>query len=94
MVDNLTAKNMPRAARRTVDELRKTLNPIAIFVRERRKRLGYTQEELAERSGTSLGFIKALELGKNSVRVDKVNQLLALFGARLEPVNAPREGDQ
>ncbi len=84
------AKRLPR---RTVSEMRKTLNPIAIFVRDRRKLLGYTQEELAERSGTSLGFVKALELGKNSVRVDKVNEVLALFGARLEPINAPREGE-
>jgi y4mF family transcriptional regulator len=82
-----------RLLRRTVSEMRKTLNPIAIFVRDRRKLLGYTQEELAERSGTSLGFVKALELGKNSVRVDKVNEVLALFGARLEPINAPREGE-
>ena len=89
----MTQITKKRASRRTLEEIQNSLNPIAVFVRERRKKLKYTQEELAERTGTSLGFVKSLELGKNSVRVDKVNQVLALFGARLEPCNAPRDED-
>jgi y4mF family transcriptional regulator len=87
------AQKQTRAARRTTKELEKILDPIAIFVRDRRKKLGYTQEELAERTGTSVGFVKSLELGKRTVRLDKVNQILALFGARLEPCSAPRDED-
>ncbi|MEY3901341.1 MAG: hypothetical protein RL189_647 [Pseudomonadota bacterium] len=87
-------KQDPRARRRTATELRQSLNPIALFVRERRKKLGYSQEELSERCGVSLGFLKALELGKQSVRMDKVNQVLALFGARLEPHDAPRDDEK
>jgi y4mF family transcriptional regulator len=83
----------PRAKRRTTDELQPSLNPIALYVRERRKKLGYSQEEFSERCGVSLGFLKALELGKQSVRMDKVNQVLALFGARLEPHDVPRNGE-
>ena len=89
---NETQKKL-KAARRTLKELEKALDPIAIFVRDRRKKLGYTQEELAERTGTSIGFVKSLELGKRTVRVDKVNQVLALFGFRLEPCSAPRNED-
>ena len=76
-----------RAARRTIEEMKLTnaIDSTAIFIRERRKKLGYTQEELANRTGTSLNFIKSIELGKKSVRMDKVNQVLALFGAHLEP---------
>ena len=77
--------------RRTLAELEESLDPIGIFVRERRKLLGYTQEELAVRTGTSLNFVKSIELGKKTLRLDKVNQVLALFGARLEPVTSPRD---
>lgn len=60
--------------------------PLATFVRERRRALGYTQPELAERAGTGLRFIRELEQGKRSLRLDKVNQVLAFFGAELGPV--------
>jgi y4mF family transcriptional regulator len=89
---NMVTKE-PRSKRRTTQELRESLGPISIFVRERRKKLGYSQEELASRTGLSLGFLKSLELGKQTVRLDKVNQILAFFGARLEPCDAPREND-
>ena len=55
-------------------------------VKELRKRTGLTQEDLATRSGVGLRFVRELEQGKNTVRVDKVNQVLALFGYHLEPV--------
>lgn len=81
------AEKPKRAARRTIEEMKRTdaIDSTAIFIRERRKKLGYTQEELASRTGTSLNFIKSVELGKKTVRMDKVNQVLALFGAHLEP---------
>lgn len=65
--------------------------PIGAFVRQRRHALGYTQPELAERTGTGLRFIRELEAGKPSLRLDKVNQVLAFFGARLEPARLPEE---
>ena len=55
-------------------------------VKELRKRAGLTQEDLATRSGVGLRFVRELEQGKNTVRVDKVDQVLALFGYHLEPV--------
>ncbi len=56
------------------------------FVKKRRKMLGLTQEELAEKAGVGLRFIRDLEQGKVSLRMDKVNQVLALFGHKLFPV--------
>ncbi len=55
-------------------------------VKELRKQTGLTQEELATRSGVGLRFVRELEQGKQTVRVDKVDQVLVLFGYHLEPV--------
>ena len=56
------------------------------FLKERRKMLGLTQEELAEKAGVGLRFIRDLEQGKETLRMDKVNQVLTLFGHELVPV--------
>jgi y4mF family transcriptional regulator len=56
---------------------------IAAFIKEKRKQLKLTQPELAERTGVGLRFLRELEQGKQSVRLDKVNQVLALFGCEL-----------
>jgi y4mF family transcriptional regulator len=56
-------------------------NSLAEFVKEKRKQLKLTQPELAEKAGVGLRFLRELENGKESVRLDKVNQVLALFGA-------------
>lgn len=50
------------------------------FVKERRKFANLTQPELAEKAGVGLRFIRELEQGKPSLRLDKVNQVLQLFG--------------
>ena len=52
-----------------------------------------TQEQLAEKAGVGLRFIRDLEQGKESLRLDKVNQVLALFGYRVAPASI-RETDQ
>lgn len=44
-----------------------------------RKEYGLTQEDLAMKSGVSLSFVRNLEQGKLTLRMDKVNQLLDLF---------------
>jgi len=56
------------------------------FIKHRRKQLGMTQIDLAERAGVGLRFVRDLEQGKQTLRMDKVNQILALFGHVLAPV--------
>jgi transcriptional regulator with XRE-family HTH domain len=70
--------------RRTKEALKAELPPISLFVRNKREELGYTQEELAFRSGLSVRFLKEFERGKKTVRLDKVNELLNFLGASLE----------
>lgn len=55
------------------------------FVRSRRKSLGLTQKELAEKAGVGLRFLRELERGKETLKMDKVNQVLNLFGHELGP---------
>lgn len=55
-------------------------NHIANFVRFNRKKAGLTQEDLAAKAGVGLRFIRELEQGKQTLRMDKVNQVLNLFG--------------
>lgn len=59
---------------------------IAAFVKEKRKKLKLTQPELAERAGVGLRFVRELEQGKQTLQLDKVNQVLFLFGHQLGPV--------
>ncbi|HQW96612.1 MAG: helix-turn-helix transcriptional regulator [Bacteroidetes bacterium] len=60
------------------------------FVKEKRKQAGLSQPELAEKAGVGLRFIRDLEQGKPSLRLDKVNQVLKLFGHIMEPVPMDR----
>jgi len=60
-------------------------NNISSFVKYNRGRLKLTQEELAEKAGVGLRFIRDLEQGKETLRMDKVNQVLALFGHQVMP---------
>ncbi|MCX5795796.1 MAG: helix-turn-helix domain-containing protein [Elusimicrobia bacterium] len=66
-------------------------NPIATFVREKRREAKLTQAELASKAGVGLRFIRNVEQGKTSLRTDTVNKLLFLFGRCLGPVDLPRE---
>ena len=50
------------------------------FVKERRRSANLTQPELAEKAGVGLRFVRELEQGKETLRMDKVNQVLKLFG--------------
>lgn len=61
------------------------MNKIAKYVKEQRKLLGLTQEEFAMRSGLGLRFVRELEQGKQTVRLDKVNQALAMFSMEAVP---------
>ena len=55
-------------------------------IKELRKKAGLTQQEMARRTGVGLRFVRDVEQGKPTVRVDKVNQVLALFGYHVEAV--------
>ncbi len=61
------------------------MKTIGEFVKQKRKELGLTQEEFALRSGLGLRFVRELEQGKETVRMDKVNQALAMFGMKAVP---------
>lgn len=64
------------------------MNMIAEYVKTERKKAGLTQEEFAMRSGLGLRFVRDLEQGKKTVRMDKVNQALAVFGMEAVPGKA------
>lgn len=53
------------------------------YVKSMRKEHGLTQVELSEKSGVGLRFVRELENGKETLRLDKVNQVLNLFGAKV-----------
>jgi len=62
------------------------MDNLAIYVKAKRKEFGLTQEDLSLKSGVGLRFVRELEQGKATLRMDKVNQVLCLFGAELGPV--------
>jgi len=55
----------------------------SIFLKQLRKQSNLTQEDLAAKAGVGLRLVREIEQGKTSMRMDKVNQILALFGAEL-----------
>ena len=59
---------------------------ISEHIKQKRKENGLSQVELAERAGVGLRFVRDLEQGKQTLRMDKVNDVLALFGESLGPV--------
>ena len=61
------------------------MNRIGKYIKEERKKAGLTQEEFAMRSGLGLRFVRELEQGRETVRLDKVNQALAMFGKEAVP---------
>ena len=56
---------------------------IVELIKEKRKEYGLTQVDLSMKSGVGIRFIRELEAGKPTVRLDKVNQVLALFDAEV-----------
>ena len=71
-------------------KMEKELTPLAAFVKQRRKMLKINQVELSEKAGVGLRFVRDLEQGKASLRMDKVNDVLRLFGHELGPVEMDR----
>ncbi|MBS1580954.1 MAG: helix-turn-helix transcriptional regulator [Bacteroidetes bacterium] len=64
---------------------------VAIFVVQRRKALKLTQQQLADKAGVGLRFVRELEGGKPTLRMDKVNDVLRLFGCELGAVPMSRK---
>ncbi|MBR5238463.1 MAG: helix-turn-helix transcriptional regulator [Paludibacteraceae bacterium] len=63
---------------------------IAEFVKEMRKQYNLTQVDLSEKSGVGLRFIRELEQGKETLRLDKLNQVLNLFDYEVGPIKQRR----
>ena len=56
------------------------------YVKAMRRQYNLTQMDLSEKSGVGLRFVRELEQGKQTLRLDKVNQILNLFGAEVGAV--------
>ncbi|MES2588828.1 MAG: helix-turn-helix transcriptional regulator [Bacteroidota bacterium] len=69
------------------------MNKLSQFVKKRRKSVGLTQEELSFKAGVGLRFVRDLEQGKRSLQMNKVNQILFLFGHELGPIESERDED-
>ncbi len=70
------------------------MNIIGSYIKTERRKAGLTQEEFALRSGLGLRFVRDLEQGKETVRLDKVNQALAMFGMEAVPGKKKRGIDE
>ena len=62
--------------------------PLNKFVQLKRKSLKMTQKEMSEKSGVGIRFIRELERGKETLKMDKINQVLDLFGFELGPIES------
>lgn len=72
------------------------MKELADFVKTKRKQLGLTQEEFAEKAGVALTVIRKIEQGKENLSLSKVNQVLLMFGHVLGPIienNATRNSE-
>lgn len=63
---------------------------LAQYIKAKRKEFGLTQVDLSLKSGVGLRFVREMEQGKETLRLDKVNQVLRLFGAELGSVKEER----
>ena len=66
---------------------------LAAFVTSKRKALKLTQPQFADRAGVGLRFLRELEAGKATLRMDKVNDVLRQFGHELGPVQMERNNN-
>ena len=66
-------------------------NNLSAYIKEMRRQFRLTQVDLAAKSGVGLRFLRELEQGKETLRLDKVNQVLLLFGQEVGPVPIKRK---
>lgn len=67
------------------------MKKLSEFVKTRRKEVNLTQEQFADRIGVALTVIRKIEQGKTNLNLDKVNQVLLMFGHSLKPVELSKE---
>lgn len=63
------------------------MEELAWFVKARRKEVNLTQEEFADRAGVALTVIRKIEQNQTNLNLNKVNQVLKMFGHKLVPVS-------
>lgn len=66
---------------------------LSAFLKQKRKEHNLTQEDLAAKAGVGLRLVREIEQGKTSMRMDKVNQILDLFGAQLKVTQKTKGND-
>ena len=69
----------------TRTDINKNMNNLSTTVKSLRKQFNLTQEDLSLKSGVGLRFVRDLEQGKQTLRLDKVNQLLEFFNYEMAP---------
>lgn len=67
------------------------MSELVEFIKKKRKQASLTQEELAKRAGVGLRFVRELESDKSTLRLDKVDQILRLFGHTVGPIPIKRD---
>lgn len=60
---------------------------LSSYVKQMRKQYSLTQVELSKKAGVGLRFVRELEQGKQTLKLDKINQVLNLFGAKVGVVS-------
>lgn len=70
------------------------MNSLADFVKKRRREVNLTQEEFAERAGVALTVIRKIEQGKTNLNLEKVNQVLTMFGHELSPTKIQERSEK
>mgnify|MGYP002399240882 FL=1 len=70
--------------------MRENLTVLSKHIKLKRKQNRLTQPELALKAGVGLRFVRDLEQGKSTLRMDKVNDVLRLFGETLGPIPLDR----
>jgi len=63
------------------------------YLKKKRKSLNLTQEDLASKAGVGLRVVREMEQGKPTLRMDKINQVLMLFGAELGVVPKVKDNE-
>ncbi len=69
-------------------------NKLSSCIKALRKEFHLTQQDLAFKSGVGLRFVRELEQGKPTVRMDKVNQVLELFNLELGAIPMERRNEE
>ncbi len=64
------------------------------YVKAMRKQYNLTQVQLSEKSGVGLRLVRELEQGKQTLRLDKVNQILNLFGSKVGVITITKSDER